>query len=240
MSEPTYFAVDVETVRTAPTSQSLVSIGVVELATGQWFYGAMSSWTAHTWLRREADSKDSAHDWWAREENEAAASELFQGLQPNRWTVGAEHPPDTATLARWNDTHCDQWGLTHPISYLQCWVRWFPGERVFVAAPASFDWGHVAAAFGFEDIPMPWSHRTLDVRSWVSAKYNLPITCSRDEWPAELRHESEFAHHALYDALALAKTARVLLGIPEPEAVRSGPGPVKHPRERAMGMDGAA
>jgi len=219
MSEPTYFAVDVETVRTAPTSHSVVSIGVVELATGKWFYTALDSRTANNWLQSEASNKDSACDWWARDENEAAARELFQGDQLNRWEVGAEHPSDTATLAMLMGSRGDQGSVTLLVSYLQAWVRSFSGERVFVAAPASFDWGHVAAAFAAQDIPMPWSHRTLDVRSWICAKYDLPITCSRDEWPAELRHESEFAHHALYDALALAKTARVLLDIPEPEAV---------------------
>lgn len=219
MSGPTYFAVDVETVRTAPTSQSLVSIGVVELATGKWFYAALDSWTANNWLQSEANSKDSAYDWWARDENEAAARELFQGGGYSRWVIGAERPRDVAMAS------CGTRGVdrrihpTHVISRLNRWVTSFPDERVFVAAPASFDWGHVAAAFAFEDIQMPWSHRTLDVRSWICAKYDLPITCSRDEWPAELRHEPEFPHHALYDALALAKTARVLLGIPEPEAV---------------------
>ena len=225
MSDPTYFAVDVETVRTAPTKRSLVSIGVVELVTGRLFYAALSSWTANIWLQSEANSKDSACDWWARDENEAAARELFQGGGYSRWVIGAarphpgvaEHPRDVA-MASCGTRGVDRRNAwTRSLGYLQTWVESFPGERVFVAAPASFDWGHVAAAFAFEDIQMPWSHRTLDVRSWICAKYDLPITCSRDEWPAELRHESEFAHHALYDALALAKTARVLLDIPEPE-----------------------
>ena len=53
----------------------------------------------------------------------------------------------------------------------------------------------------------------------MTSEYGLPIGCSRDEWPDEVCHVPVIPHHALSDAEALAKTARVLLGIPEPWGV---------------------
>jgi DNA polymerase III epsilon subunit-like protein len=187
MTAPTYFAVDVETTRLAPLPGSLLSVGVVELATGSAFY-----------------ARDSSAGWWEVQTGTKAHSELFRRLPATADHVAVEQRQEA--IDNFN-----------PYA-LEDWIRQWPGPRIFVASPASFDWGHLDVWFAKAGATMPWL-RTLDVRSWVCATTRLPIDCSRDEWPDEVCHVPVIPHHALSDAEALAKTARVLLGIPEPWGV---------------------
>ena len=204
MTAPTYFAVDVETTRLAPLPGSLLSVGVVELATGSTFYARRAEKKARIALAKVADEPDSSAGWWEVQTGTKAHSELFRRL------------PATADCVAYEERQVAV--LNFNPRALDWWIRQWPGPRIFVASPASFDWGHLDVWFAKAGATMPWL-RTLDVRSWVCATTRLPIGCSRDEWPDEVCHVPVIPHHALSDAEALAKTARVLLGIPEPWGV---------------------
>jgi DNA polymerase III epsilon subunit-like protein len=185
----TYFSVDVETAGRVPGRHDLLSVGIVEVATGRELYVVSSVLGTPEAIRWERDT----FLWWVTDPE--ARDEL-----PQLFAEPVKLSPQSMA------------------NEIANFVTSFEGPRTFVGWPASFDYPFIAELFAsanetsfFAAVPNPFHHRTVDVKSWACGKFGVPIDATRDQLPGFLNERSERPHHALHDARAQANVFRKLL-----------------------------
>ena len=185
-----YFSVDVETSGLVPGRHTLLSIGIVELASGAEFYAVL-------------DHRDNAGA--GQIEWDPNTLEWFQGQ-----AAAFEHlfSPDT-----------ERHKPVDVATWLSRWVTSFPAPRTFVAWPVSFDKPWIDILFHDTGVENPFDYRSVDIKSWICGRFGGGPEVERDDLPdaaQALYIEADVPHHALSDARAQADTMRRLLAM-QPE-----------------------
>ena len=185
----TYFSVDVETSGLIPGRHTLLSIGVVELASGAEFYAVI-------------DTRETSPDDF--------------DLPPVKWDPGTLEwfKTQEAAYAHLTDPATERHKQRDVAEWLARWVNSFPEPHTFVAWPVSFDKPWLDILFHDTGVPNPFDYRSVDIKSWICGKFGGGPEVDRDELPEAARAlyiEAEFPHHALSDARAQAETMRLLL-----------------------------
>jgi len=157
-----YFSVDVETTGTVPGYHSLLSVGAVEIESGDTFHRIMACVDSHT---NSLTWDASTMEWWNSNEQEQARLRLRALLGETNRLI------DYGIL------------MLNAAEDFFHWVNEYPGEHIFVGWPASFDYPFVQHLFLKSGYTSPFSHRTFDIKSFAAGKFNVEIEASRDALP---------------------------------------------------------
>lgn len=178
-----YFSVDVETTGLVPGFHDVLSIGAVEIDSGDEFHVVLYPY-GHPALNWD---EKTISDFWDK------------------------NPLAKERLTRLFHEQCVEGKST--VDKLQEFVEWvnkFNGNKYFVAWPASFDYPMVQYVLEYWKIPNPFNYRTVDIKSWLAGAFDVEIGADRSELPEWVWEEPEFPHDALEDARAQANVFRNL------------------------------
>lgn len=204
-----YFSVDVETSGFVPGRHTLLSIGIVELASGAEFYAVLEN--------RDAVIHNAFDDYV----DTVALPPVKWDPSTREWFKGQEAAFDC--LFGIHDAYLDcpiaRSSSKDVAQRLADWVMSFPAPRTFVAWPVSFDKPWIDILFHDTGVENPFDYRSVDIKSWICGRFGGGPEVERDDLPEAaqvLYIEADFPHHALSDARAQADTMRRLLAM-QPE-----------------------
>jgi len=173
-----FYSVDVETGNTFPVPGALLTVGIVAVDKigDEWL--KVDSLYVHLAYDEKMFSEDTIDNFWNNEDlvSPEAKREAFD------WSLRRVHPASAAVMIA--NFVLDK----SPQS-----------ESFFAANPASFDFGWIDMLFASSGIKIPFSHRTLCLRSMAFGMNGGEFGQKRGA-----EHAPQIPHHALYDADAQA------------------------------------
>ena len=188
----TYISVDVETSGLIPGFNSLLSVGAVEIETGSTFHFVAASVDSHEF---DVNWDKDTSAWWRSPKQENARKRLNDLLGSTKRNTAYE-----SNLVICADTFIE-------------WLSHYENP-FFVAWPASFDYPYIQHLFLRTGVDNPFNYRTIDIKSYLCGKLNIPFEMGHDEIAKEypwLYEDPEFPHDALSDALQQARVFDRLL-----------------------------
>lgn len=166
-----FYVTDVETLSTVPTNGALLSVGMVAV-------NEDAEIVDRLYMRLGYDintRSESTYEWWSKQEDDAVR-EAFD------WSLDR-----LSSISAASKIHKFVASLSEKDS------------SFFVANPASFDYPWIQMLFETTNVDLPFSHRTLCLRSMRYGKYGGTFGEKRGEF-----HNPKIPHHAFWDAEAEA------------------------------------
>ena len=174
-----FYSVDVETGHTIPQPGALLTVGIVAVDKVIDDWVKVDSLYLHLAYNEEVFDEDTLENFWKDDEkvSEEARKEAFD------WSLSRLHPASAAVM------------ISEFVSQYSA-----QKDSIFVANPASFDHAWIDMLFASSGLKIPFSHRTLCLRSMQFGMVGGDYGGSR----SENNNKPDIPHHALYDALAQA------------------------------------
>jgi len=192
-AHPVFFSVDVETTSTSPFDGELLTVGIQPVVVPATFAAGFLWDEAEQYgpgLHVAIDCTHVYSEWFKTIHDHA--STLSWWLRQNQ----------QAQDAAWRDTSIERLPEVTAAERIMDFVEDVCpafSDRVFVGNPVSFDRPWIDRLFMHAGYPIPFSHRTLCLRSM-----RFGATRSGGWGPERVLHDPLIPHHALHDAQAQA------------------------------------